>query len=89
MTRKLNYQEVPGNKTGIKGKMAPGGKAKITVLKKQGKKYKKYKKLSTSKSGRFTVVLPAPRKGQWHWKIIFAGNSTFAPSVVKGSTYRR
>jgi hypothetical protein len=87
--RKLSYSEVPGSRTGIKGKLSPAKRVKITVLKKVGKKLKRFKVLHSNRKGRYTVVLPAPRRGKFHWKIVFAGDRNFAGSVVRGSTYRR
>lgn len=86
--RKLTYKEVPGRRTGIQGKIAPAAKIKIQVLKKSGKKFRHYKTVRTNGKGRFKVVLPAPRHGRFHWKIVFAGGKSFAPSVVRGSTYK-
>jgi len=86
--RKLTTSTLSGRKAGFKGKISPKKKVKIVVLKKQGKKYKKFKTLRTSKKGRFTVVLPAPRRGKFFWKIIFKGDKKFQPSTIKGNTYK-
>src|SRR4051794_38012554 len=86
--RKLSTTTLSGRHAGFKGKVSPAKKLKITVFKKQGKKYKKYKTLKSSKSGRFTVVLPAPRRGKFFWKVVFAGDRLFAPSAIKGNTYK-
>lgn len=85
--RKLSYKEVPGRQAGIQGKVAPKAKLKIVVLKKVGKKFKKFKVARTTGSGAFRIILPAPRRGNWYWKIIFSGSKGFAPSVVSGRTY--
>jgi hypothetical protein len=85
--RKLKYKEVPGRKAGIQGKVAPKAKLKIVVLKKVGKKYKKFKSVRTSRAGAFKIILPAPRNGRWYWRIVFPGTKGYAPSVVSGSTY--
>jgi hypothetical protein len=86
--RKLTTKTISGKRAGFKGKLSPAAKTKITVFKKQGKKFKKFKTLRSNGKGRFTVVLPAPRRGKFHWKIVFKGNSQFAPSAIKGSTYK-
>ncbi|GAA1808837.1 hypothetical protein GCM10009795_062600 [Nocardioides hankookensis] len=87
VTRKLSYKEVPGRKTGIQGKIAPKAKVKIVVLKKVGKKYKHFRTLHSARNGAFKVVLPAPRRGKWFWRINFMGSKGFATSVVSGHTY--
>ncbi|WP_182526600.1 hypothetical protein [Nocardioides dongkuii] len=86
--RKIEIGGLTGRKAGFKGKVKPKDKTKITVLKKQGKKYKKFKALKSNKKGRFSMVLPAPRNGRFHWKIVFKGSRKFASSTIKGSTYR-
>lgn len=86
--RKLSTSTLSGRHAGFKGKISPKKKLKITVFKKQGKKFKKFKKLRTSKKGRFTVVLPAPRRGKFHWKIVFKGDKKFVSSTIKGNTYK-
>lgn len=87
--RKLTTSTLSGKRAGFQGKLSPAAKTKITVLKKQGKKFKKYKTLRSTKKGRFTVVLPAPRRGKFHWKIVFAGGKRFSASTIKGTTYKR
>jgi len=86
--RKLTTKTISGKRAGFKGKLSPATKTKITVLKKTGKKYKKFKTLRTKANGRFTVVLPAPRRGKFHWRIIFAGDSSFVASGIQGTTYK-
>ncbi len=86
--RKLTTSTISGKRAGFKGKISPATKTKITVLKKKGKKYKKFKVLRTKANGRFTVVLPAPRRGKFHWRIIFAGDSSFVASGIQGTTYK-
>jgi hypothetical protein len=88
VSRKLTTKTISGKHAGFKGKLSPATKTKITVLKKKGKKFKKFKVLRTKKNGRFTVVLPAPRRGNFHWRIIFAGDSRFVGSVIQGTTYK-
>lgn len=86
--RKISYAGFSGRKAGIKGKVAPAGKTKIVIQKKQGRKYKKFKSVRTKATGRFTVVLPAPRRGKFHWKIIFVSNRQFASTTLRGTTSR-
>lgn len=86
--RKLTTSTISGKRAGFKGKLSPAKKVKITVFKKHGKKFKKFKKLRSAKNGRFTVVLPAPRRGKFHWRIVFAGDKKFSASGIKGSTYK-
>jgi hypothetical protein len=86
--RKLTTTTISGKRAGFKGKLSPAVKTKITVLKKHGKKFKKFKVLRSKKNGRFTVVLPAPRRGKFHWRIIFAGDSQFVASAIQGTTYK-
>lgn len=86
--RKLDINTLSGRKAGFKGKLSPKAKTKIVVQKKVGKKYKKFKTLKSNKKGRFTVVLPAPRKGKFFWKITFKGSKGFASSTLKGNTYK-
>jgi hypothetical protein len=88
VSRKLTTDTISGKRAGFKGKLSPAAKTKITVFKKKGKKYKKFKTLRSNKKGRFTVVLPAPRRGKFHWKIVFKGDSRFVGSAIKGTTYK-
>jgi hypothetical protein len=88
VSRKLTTKTISGKRAGFKGKLSPATKTKITVLKKKGKKFKKFKVLRSKKNGRFTVVLPAPRRGKFHWRIIFAGDSRFVASAIQGTTYK-
>ncbi|GAA4714508.1 hypothetical protein [Nocardioides conyzicola] len=87
VTRKLTYKEVPGRRTGIQGKISPAARIKVVIQKKVGKKYRHFKTVKTARSGKFKIILPAPRNGRFYWKITFTGNKTFVPRVVKGSTY--
>jgi hypothetical protein len=88
VSRKLSTSTISGKRTGFKGKLSPAAKTKITVFKKHGKKFKKFKVVRSTKKGRFTVILPAPRRGKFHWRNIFAGDSRFAPSAIQGSTFK-
>ncbi len=76
--RKLDLQGVSGKRAGLKGKVSPKYQGKVVVLKKQGKKWKKFKTVRTNKKSRFVVYLPAPRKGKYFWKIQIASSKAFA-----------
>lgn len=86
--RALSTKTLSGKRAGFTGKLTPAAKTKITVFKKAGKKYKKFKTLKSNKKGKFKVVLPAPRRGKFYWRIVFKGNKQFAASTIKGSTYK-
>ena len=86
--RKLTTENIRGNRAGLKGKLSPKGKTKIVIQKKSGKKWKGFRTQKTDKKGRFTIYLPAPRKGQFQWKITFKGNKKFAQTIVRGATKR-
>jgi hypothetical protein len=86
--RKLSTSTISGKRAGFKGKLSPAAKIKITVLQKKGKKFKKFKVLRSKANGRFTLILPAPRRGKFHWRIMFAGDSSFAASMLQGTTYK-
>lgn len=89
VARKIKAKGMSGKRAGFKGKVAPAAKVKIVVQKKVGKKFKKFKTFRTDRKGRFTIVLPAPNRGKFTWKITFAGSKSYSKSVVKGTTYRR
>lgn len=86
--RKISWKENTGRQLGIHGKIAPKAKVKISVLKKQGKKFRPYKTVRSNAKGRYKVVLPAPRSGTWRWKIIFRGTKGYQDTAVTGRTYR-
>jgi hypothetical protein len=86
--RKLRIKSLTGRKAGFSGSIKPAKRAKITVYKKQGTRFKKYRTMRSTAKGRFQVVLPAPRRGKFHWKIVFAGDRRFVASTLRGYTYR-
>jgi hypothetical protein len=86
--RKISYKENTGRQLGIHGKIAPQGKVKISVLRKEGRTFRAFKTLHSNAKGVYKVVLPAPRSGSWHWKIIFQGTKGYQDSVITGRTYR-
>ena len=83
--RKLDLQGVSGKRAGIKGKVSPKFQGKVLVLKKQGKKWTRFKAVRTNKLSRFVVHLPAPRRGKYFWKIQIASSKTFA--TTNSQTY--
>ncbi|GAB6986688.1 hypothetical protein [Nocardioides pyridinolyticus] len=76
--RKLDLSSVSGKRAGLKGQVSPKFKGKVLVLKKQGKKWKKFKTVRTNKKSRFAVYLPAPRRGKYFWRIQIASSKAFA-----------
>lgn len=87
--RKVDITNISGRAAGFKAKLSPAAKTKVTVFKKVGKRYQKFKTLRTTKAGRAKVLLPAPRRGKIHWKIVFRGNDVFQSTTTKGYTYKR
>ena len=81
--RKLDLQGVSGKRAGIKGKVSPKYHGKVMVLKKQGKKWKKFKTVRTNRKSRFVVYLPAPRRGKYFWRIQIASSKKFATTQSK------
>ena len=72
----------------IKGKVTPDYNRKpIKVHKKVGKKWKKYKAFKTSKAGKYSFKLPAPRRGKWKWRISVKGDANFTGWSTVGTTY--
>jgi hypothetical protein len=83
--RKLDISGISGKRAGMKGKVSPKFKGKVVVLKKQGKKWKKFKTVRTNKQSRFVVYLPAPRRGKYFWKLQIAASKAFA--TTQSQTY--
>lgn len=82
--RKLSIKNPRG--TFIKGKVAPKyKKKKIVILKKVGKKYKKFRTLRTNKKSRFSTTLPASRRRTF-FRITVPGDKNFVTAVQEGST---
>jgi len=79
-TRKLSLKT---NRLKVIGKVTPDyGKKKIKVLRKDGKKFKKYASVKTNKKGKFTFN--APRRNKFKFILVVPGDATFtaSPSVV-------
>ena len=76
MQRKLQYENVGSRHVVLSGKVSPKDKGKAIIFKKHGKKFKKFKKVSINKKGKFKTPLPAPRKGRFYWKIAVPSNKS-------------
>lgn len=75
--RKLDYRDVGGRTVVLAGKVSPKFKGKVLVFKQQGKKWKKFKTLKTSKKGTFRTPLPAPRSGRYYFKLEIPASRAF------------
>jgi hypothetical protein len=83
--RKFDLQPVSGKRAGLKGKVSPKYHGKVVVLKKQGKKWKKFKTVRTNKKSRFAVYLPTPRKGKFFWQLQIPSSKAF--TTTKSRVY--
>lgn len=88
VARRISFKENPGQQLGIHGTIAPRDRVKISVLRKEGRKFRPFKTQYSSARGTYKVVLPAPRRGTWHWKIVFQGSKGYVDSFITGRTYR-
>ena len=62
------------------GKVSPlFSKEKVKVLKKVGKKYKKYTTVKSDKKGKFSFR--APRKNKFRFALVIPGDAQFAPVI--------
>jgi len=86
--RKLDITPTSGRTAGMNVKVSPKYKGAITVLKKQGKTWKKYKTVRTNSKSRVWFSLPAPRKGKWFWRLTIRSAKTFA-TTKSGVYYTR
>lgn len=73
----------------IKGKVKPTYKRKkVKIRIKKGKRYVKYRTIKTDRRSRFTVRLPAPRRGKkLFFKITVPGNSQYVKYSEVWYTY--
>jgi hypothetical protein len=78
---KMDITGTSGRQAGLKGKASPKYHGKIAILKKDGKKWKKFKTIRSDKKGHFSVKLPAPRKGKFFWKLTIKSSKAFAPTT--------
>ena len=75
--RKLAYRDVGGRTVVLAGKVSPKFKGKVLLFKQQGKKWKKFKTLRTSKKGTFRTPLPAPRSGRYYFRLEIPASRAF------------
>jgi hypothetical protein len=75
---KLALTGTSGRQAGIKGAVSPKYRGPVTVLKKTGKRWTKFKTVRTSPRSRFFVTLPAPRKGKYFWRLTIRSSRAFA-----------
>lgn len=83
--RKLDLTPTSGRKAGLKGKVLPKYRGPVTILKKQGKKWKPFRTVRTNKQSRFAITLPAPRKGKYFWRVTIKSSKAFA--TTQSPTY--
>ncbi len=83
--RKLDISPTTGRTAGMKVKVSPKYKGAITVLKKQGTKWKKFKTVRTNSRSRVSFSLPAPRTGKYFWRLVIGSGKAFA--TTQSSVY--
>ncbi len=83
--RKLDISAKDGRTIVFTIKVSPKYKGALTVLKKQGKTWKKYKTVRTNSKSRVSFSLPAPRKGKFYWRFTIRSAKAFA--TTKSPTY--
>lgn len=85
--KKLALTPESGRRLGLAGKITPRGKNKVVVLKKQGRRWKKFKTVTSNRKGRFFAAVTAPRRrgAKYYWKVQIAGSRTYA--VTRSAVY--
>lgn len=85
--KKLTITPQSSPKLGLAGKISPQGRNKVVVLKKKGKRWVKYKVVTSNRKGRFFAGLPAPRKrgAKFFWKLKIGASKKYA--LTKSATY--
>jgi hypothetical protein len=86
VARKITY---PSSGFVLKGKVSPNyGKKKIVikVSKKQNKGYKSFKKIKTTKAGKYKITLPR-RGGTWYWSFVVKGDAKYAANGFVWKTF--
>ncbi|WP_284534050.1 hypothetical protein [Nocardioides sp. T2.26MG-1] len=83
--RKLGISVKEGRSIIVTIKVSPKYRGAITVLKKQGKQWKKFKSVRTNAKSRATFTLPAPRRGKFYWKFTIRSSKAFA--ATQSPTY--
>ena len=88
--RKLEIKNVGKRTVLLQGKVSPAYRGKVTILKKAGKKWKKFKAVRTNKKGVFKTPLPAPNRGRFYWRVTIKKSAAFA-ATDSGAfyTYKR
>ncbi|HEY0952941.1 hypothetical protein [Nocardioides sp.] len=76
--RKFDITPTSGRTAGMKVKVSPKYKGAITIMKKQGKTWKKFKTVRTNSKSRVSFSLPAPRKGKYFWQLVIRSSKAFA-----------
>ena len=83
---------IKGKTPGLRvvGKVKPEyKKAKVKVLRKVGKKYKPFKTVKTNKKSKFSVKLPAGKRGKrLYFRLYIPGNATFSATAADYYTIR-
>lgn len=85
--KRLALTPESGRRLGLAGKITPRGKNKVVVLKKQGRRWKKFKTVTSNRKGRFFASVTAPRRrgAKYYWKVQIAGSRTYA--VTRSAVY--
>jgi hypothetical protein len=83
--RKLTVTSKMGRTIVVTIKVGPKYRGPITILKKQGKAWKKFKTVRTNAKSRASFTLPAPRTGRWYWKFTIRADKSFA--ATQSPTY--
>jgi hypothetical protein len=76
--RKLSVTGTSGRSAGMKGKVSPKFRGKIIVLKKHGRKWKRFKAVRVNRNSRYVTKLPSPRRGKYFWKLQIPAGGGFA-----------
>jgi hypothetical protein len=74
----------------VVGKVAPDyAKKKVKVLRKVGKNYKPFKTVKTNKKSKFSVKLPAGKRGKrLYFRLYIAGDASYSTTVADYYTIR-
>ncbi|WP_395659382.1 hypothetical protein [Nocardioides sp.] len=84
--RKLAIKNVGTRRVVLSGTVSPKYHGKVTIFRKHGKKWSRYKTLRTNAQSHFSTPLPAPRRGRYYWKIELPGTKSFA-TTQSGTFY--
>jgi|SRR4051794_9395763 hypothetical protein len=87
--RQLAVKNVGHRKVVLHGKVGPAFHGKVTIVKKVGKKWKRFKTVRTNKKSVFKTPLPAPNRGRFYWRVLIkAGGGFSATDSGQFWTYR-